>query len=690
MIENGSIFDFGDGCEKVTVGFDGVGSTSLVELRIDSENGDAIGIVALSSTGFGDGESTAPIKRTCGKHKVYMTMHDSGYVTSLRFHNESAPEYIPARACKSDYSDTWEATDMLGRRIPSVEDVKGKKTDKKVGIFYWTWRENSSRKKAVSVAEVLAEHPAAEYNRNHPAWGGDNSEIECHWTEPLYGYYKNSDPYVIRKHASMLAAAGVDFLVFDCTNGSFLWRNAYEPLMEGLRQAKDDGINVPKVVFMLNFAPFHYSQYMLRALYQDMYGIGKYSDLWYMLDGKPLIMAYPECIPAEGICDTDTEILNKIRGFFTFRAPQPLYGRENGGPSRPDHWGWLEIAPQNKYGVREDGSCEQVTVGVAQNANDNRICTCFNDDVPTYGRSYTHKYGHALVTEDSYKYGYNVQEQWDRAIDIDPDHVFITGWNEWNIGLHNYAPWIMDPDSTKLGMVDQYDLEHSRDIEPDKNGYLDTYYLQMAANIRRYKGCVQRQKTSEPKSIDMKGGISQWADVTPVYKNHKGTAANRDWDGYKGWHYENKTGVNDIVGAQVCRDADSIYFLAKCSENVKDAYAEGMMTLYIDADRSKETGWEGYDIRINGMAGKRGYASVEVYAPTAEENSFTWTKIGMCAFRVVGKTAWLQVSRELIGMQGDLNFEFKWSDNLIEKNAVDFYVNGCAAPIGRFNYLYKE
>ena len=92
----------------------------------------------------------------------------------------------------------------------------------------------------------------------------------------------------------------------------------------------------------------------------------------------------------------------------------------------------------------------------------------------TYGRSFTYKDRFSKLTKDSYKYGYNVQEQWERALDIGPDHIFITGWNEWIMGQY-HEPWVLDPDSTQLAMVDQFDREHSRDIEPDKDGYLDSH-----------------------------------------------------------------------------------------------------------------------------------------------------------------------------------------------------------------------
>ncbi len=685
MIENGSVFDFGDGCEKVTVEFDGVVGTSLLYLRLDSEDGAGIATVALAPTDGASGRSVARIAKTSGKRKVFFTNRGGAQVVSLRFHNDPDNVYTPAPECDASVSDVWVATDMLGRKLPEANEV-GERNGKRVGIFYWTWRESFAHKKPANVTKVLAQSPDAEFNRDDPAWGGDDSEIQCHWNEPLYGFYRNSDPYVIRKHASMLSAAGVDFLVFDCTNGSFLWTDAYEPLLNGLHEAMLDGISVPKVAFMLNFAPFHYSEDMLRALYQNMYGIGKYSDLWYYVDGKPLVMAYRECLPEKGICDEDTKILDDMREFFTFRAPQPLYGRENGGPSRPDHWGWLEIAPQNKYGEHDDGGCEMMTVGVAQNASPERICTYFNDK-NTFGRSYTNKFGHKLMTDESYKYGYNVQEQWDNALQASPDRIFITGWNEWCIGLHRGEPWVLDPKSTQLAMVDQYDRERSRDIEPDADGYLDTYYLQMAANVRRFKGACKQQAPSAECNIT---DPAQWESVLPVYKNHKGTAAQRDWDGFKGTHYTNNTGVNDIIEARVCRSSEEILFFARCSENIKDACKENMMTLYIDSDRNKCTGWEGYDIRINGLDSDENGASVELYTPTSEENSFTWVKIGSCKMDVKGDMMWLTVSRTLIGLERKLNIEFKWSDNLTEKNAMDFYVNGCAAPIGRFNYLFKE
>ncbi len=678
--------DFGSGSISARIRFADSPNTSLGILYAD---GQAIGTVALSSgTNPDNTEARCEIDPTAGVHEVTIAVR--GHAKLLSFEPSAEAAYagmtyepVPERAIVDMGYDTWEATDMLGRRVASVEDVGAKKRDKKVGVFYWTWHEGHADRRPVDVVEVLDKFPAAEYRADHPAWG--DTPFQCFWHEPLYGFYRNSDPYIIRHHAVLLAAAGVDFMCFDCTNGALLWRSAYEPLFKGLQEARRDGIKVPKIAFMLNFAPCETSMYMLRALYQNLYKPGLYSDLWFMLDGKPVVMGYPESLDVEPVCETDRRLLAEIKEFFTFRPGQPGYGC---GPGRPDHWGWLEIYPQHKYVTRPDGSCELVTVGVGQNANADRICTHFND-VKTFGRSYTFAHGHERITPDSYKQGYNVQEQWERALDLDPDMVFVTGWNEWIMGQW-HEPWLSDNESTQLAMVDQYDREHSRDIEMDKDGYLDTYYLQLAHNIRRFKGASPRPTVSPAGLVNLQSSRTAWHTVTPVYRNPKGTTIHRDWDGFGDCHYTNTSGRNDIIEARVSRDEHNLYFRVRCAAPLSPREGEGWMTLFLDTDRTKATGWEGYDFVIGRLPGSRGQASVERYVPTLTPGSFTWESVGTASLRIDGDSLTLAIPRALVGLEGALDFEFKWSDHMQEPSVMDFYVNGDAAPIGRFNYLFKE
>ena len=111
------------------------------------------------------------------------------------------------------------------------------------------------------------------------------------------------------------------------------------------------------------------------------------------------------------------------------------------------------------------------------------------------------------------------------------------------------------------------------------------------------------------------------------------------------------------------------------------------MRLFIDLDRDKTTGWEGYDFVVN-RVNPGDSATVE-----KSTNSWNWQKTGSAEYVVNGKTLVIKIKRSLLGITTStpINLEFKWSDNMQEDgNIMDFYVNGDVAPGGRFNYIYNE
>ena len=426
----------------LTVRFAGKEGCSIVNLAADTPENIILSFSVSDWIGFPEKNiAHVTIEGMAGVHTLYFIPHDEQLqILSAEIGEENpVAEYVPVpdEALIDMESSQWAAVDELDRKVADAEDVRGYRSDRKVGIFYWTWRSGEYEMEPLNLSKMLREYPAAEYNENHPAWGGKDIRTSTSWNEPLYGFYRNSDPYIIRRHAQLLADAGVDMVMFDCTNGSLVWKESYEPLLEGFRAARADGINAPRFAFMMNFGPCQTTEEMLRAVYQEIYKPGRYRDLWYLHEGKPVVMAYPESLPETGSCEKDTRLLNEIREFFAFKPGQPSYGF---GPTQSRMWGWLEKYPQHKYGCRPDGSCEMMTVGVAQNCNDELLCTYFNN-TKTYGRSYTHAYGHKLLDETSYKYGFNFEEQWNRAIDCDPEFVFVTGWNEWIMGRW-HEPWV--------------------------------------------------------------------------------------------------------------------------------------------------------------------------------------------------------------------------------------------------------
>jgi len=574
-------------------------------------------------------------------------------------------------------SDQWAATDGLGRRLPGEPEVGATRKDKFVAIFYWTWHQgdDDTTYQVKNITEIVRKYPEAMKDYHHPAWGTKQPGF-FYWEQPLFGYYKTTDAWVLRKHAELLADAGVDAVFFDCTNGTITWQDSYEALLNAWDKAQKDGVKVPKIASMLPFGPSENALVSLRQLYHDLYQPGRYKNLWFFWKGKPCIMGYPDKL-------TDSAEDREIAGFFTFRPGQPDYVN---GPKRNDQWGWLENYPQHGYVKSENGKFEQVTVGVAQNAcpATNGHCSAFN--LPgSFGRNFSQRNGFDPRV-DGYLYGWNFQEQWDRAFEVDPELVFITGWNEYIAG--QWLPrdsWTGDP----FSFVDQFDWNHSRDIEPNKGwgDKGDSYYMQLVANVRRFKGMDAPAKTSAPKTIKI-GNTSDWADVLPEYKHYKGNTMHRDHPGRYDKYYKNNSGRNDIVGAKVARDGEKIYFYAETAEKLTPITDRNWMMLFIDIDRNKSTGWNGYDFIVNRLSPKGNKVIVERNVAGRWE----WEPVAETNYAVRNNKLELEISRDILNLIGkDISIEFKWNDNMQENgNIMDFYVNGDTAPGGRFNFVYSE
>jgi hypothetical protein len=553
------------------------------------------------------------------------------------------------------------ATDALGRKLPTYEEVGDLKKDKFVGLFYWTWHTEQSKNNApYNTTEYLSRDPKAKEDFNHPIWPKKNSP--WFWSEPLFGYYINTDEWVLRKHAELLADAAVDVIIFDCTNGNFTWKESYMKLCEVFAKARKDGVRTPQIAFMLPFGASSGAKEIITALYADLYKKGLYTDLWFNWKGKPLIMAYPE-IAADA----------ERRNFFTFRPGQPVYDK---GPERKDHWGWLEIYPQHGF-VKTSAGFEQAVVGVAQNWSKERGLTAMNAP-GSFGRSYTSQKGQ-INEPGAVNYGYNFQEQWDRALEIDPEFIFITGWNEWIAGRAEF--WGKQTNA----FPDEFDQEGSRDIEMMKGGHGDNYYYQMLSNIRRFKGMDKPQKVSDPVSITIDGKFKEWESVSPKYGSYKGNTVHRDSPGWGSLYYTNISGRNDIVAAKVARDKDYIYFYVETAAPLSSKTDPAWMRIFIDIDLNKNTGWEGYDFVINRVSpGTKAHLEKTDFA-------WDWKPVGELEYAVKEDQIEFKVPRALLGLKEGLNFGFKCQDNTKSDNDImDFWINGDAAPAGRAYYLYKS
>ncbi len=555
----------------------------------------------------------------------------------------------------------WPAVDALGRSLPLAEEVGPPRAGRFVGIFYFLWHQDVPRRSAtergpLDIAKIKAQDPDALKKPDSPLWGAIGASH--YWGEPLYGYYRSTDPWVLRRHAQLLADAGIDTLIFDTTNAE-TYPEVYRALCQVYRKIRQEGGRTPQIAFMLNTE----ARQTALKLYHDLYQPGLYPELWFRWMGKPLMI----CDPAEAN--------DELRQFFTLRRAHWPFTLTN----TPRAWHWEAAYPQ-PYGYVDDADQpEQVNVSVAQNlrASDAKVTNMSFGDAR--GRSFHDRQEDtALGAVDK---GYNFQEQWKRAFELQPPFVMVTGWNEWIAGRWG------KPDGP-LTFVDQFDEEFSRDIEPMKGGHADNYYWQLVANVRRFKGAPGLPLASASKRIRIDKDFDQWKDVAPEFLDHYGETAPREFDGVAGLHYRNNSGRNDIVAAKVARDASRVYFYVRTAAPISPSTGSNWMWLFIDADQNAATGWQGFDFIVNRFVNSDGTTWLE-----KNEGGWNWKKVEKIKFRMQGNELHLVIPRKALGQgQGvqPVVLDFKWADNLQQPGEImDFYLSGDVAPGGRFKYRYK-
>ena len=567
-----------------------------------------------------------------------------------------------AAGAASNPGTPWPAMDALGRKLPTPDEAGPPQTNRFVGIFYFQWLvpempipKSPNWDGPHDVSKILARDPDALKKPDSPLWGRIG---EYHfWSEPLWGYYRSADPWVIRRHAQLLADAGVDTLILDATNAE-TYRTVYLALCAVFQQVRQTGGRTPQLAFMLNTQAGATAQ----TLYNEFYKPGLYPEMWFRWQGKPLLICDPAAVTPE------------LREFFTLRAAHWPFTLTN----TPYAWHWEATYPQ-PYGYTDDPSQpEQVVVSVAQNlrAKDGKVTNMSSGEAR--GRSFHD--GRQDPSAGAVNQGHNAQEQWQRAFELKPPFVLVTGWNEWIAGRWG------EPKGP-LVFVDQLDQEFSRDIEPMTGGHGDNYYWQLVANVRRYKGAPPLPKSSPPKTIRIADGFDQWRDVLPEFGDHIGETMPRDFAGVAGQHYTNRSGRNDLVASKVARDAKNLYFQVRAREALTPSTGSNWMWLLLDADQNPATGWEGYDFVVNRVPYAKGKSWLE-----KNTGGWNWKRVSPVSVRVDGNELQLVIPRKMLGLtksRTQVAVDFKWADNLQRPGAImDFYVSGDVAPEGRFNYRY--
>jgi len=430
-------------------------------------------------------------------------------------------------------------------------------------------------------------------------------------------------------------------------------------------QMRKEGINTPQIIFTTN----SFSGKTMNKLYDEFYAFSLFDDLWFKWEGKPLIL---------GIAD-DPDLRAEVKNFFTIKYSWAWTDTKN----KPNHWQWLDTYPQD-YGWSTDPTVpEQIVVSVASHPTRTMGSSYHNNSQPLVNNQY--------VTDFTGQ-GLHFAEQWTRALEVDPKVIMVTQWNEWfasrfiwdqGDGIYAGRP-IKNGDSY---FVDAFTEEFNRDMVPMKGGHTDNYYYQLIANIRKFKGMAAPQVFSTPTTIDIDGDFSQWTNISPVFKDPLGDTMHRNFRGYDpAVTFVNNTGRNDIIESRATYDNSNVYLYAKTAQNLTAYSDTNRMLLYIDADRNKGTGWEGYDYVVNTTVISATETTLKKW------DGKTWTNEITIPYKMAGNELQLSLPRAAVMMENNVpEFYFHWADNTQKLNDIaSFFTEGESAPDRRFNFNFSS
>jgi hypothetical protein len=536
--------------------------------------------------------------------------------------------------------EPWAATDGLGRELPGYKECGRPKRDKFVGVFYFLWLGGHEEAGPHDITQIM-QQPEGERQ-----WGQKN--IFHWWGEPRFGYYRMDDEWVIAKHAQMLADAGIDVVIFDVTNG-FTYKDHYLKLCKVFTEIRARGGKTPQVSFLFNSKHVETT----RQVFDDFYRPGLYKDLWFEWQDKPLLMTNPEELPEE------------ILDFFTIRRSWAWTKGQKWFGDGEDKWPWIDKTPQAFGWHDDDDEPEYVPVAAASHP------------VNSIGRSHKKGFQPPPAGQDA-TLGTYFQEQWDRALELDPEFIFITGWNEWVAQRfiydgkkpRNFADGTINPGDTWF--IDQFSIEYSRDCEPMRGGFEDNYYYQMVANVRKFKG------------------VEKWCS----WRDDIGDTRHRNHPGYAAaGPYVNNWGRNDIVACSVSKEGTNLIFSAETAEPLTADIDSTWMNLLIRNPDSDDRGWEGFQFRMRPES--RTVAAFEQWVsnhwkqaePAPDNFSNGWKKIASVPIKLTQKKITVSVPRKSIG-EKFRTLEIKWFDHMPEPlDVLDFQDHGDTAPNNRFRYV---
>lgn len=611
-------------------------------------------------------------------------------------------------------------TDGVGRK---TEPRGMADTGKYVGIFYFMWLGNDSLHDGIyDISKILEANPDLRYDTGkNPLWVLSESpyydpsvspeERYHYFEEPLYGYYRSDDPWVVRRHLELLSYAGVDFLYLDFTNAAWTGTDAVNVypestyvLLDAILEMQAAGMDVPKIVPMV-CNPYTGGVVVCSKIVERVYEMYyakdnfKYKNCWFTADpvrnpsGKPLIVTY----------NARREYFTNAAAYDAFWYKKVVWPNAVNEYSYKNGFPWIDFTqPQENY----DGV---MNVSVAQHfgnwSSEAYLAVAEDKEYKYRGRSATGGEQYAVNTNDDEKavYGANFEEQWARAINYEGDDevwmVTVTGWNEW------IARKLRLEGQTRGVFVDTFSVSFSRDTEMMRDGgYADNFYMQLAGNIAKFKRRDGQPFTAvwEKRTVEYTD-LSSWEGVKAKYLDFSADTVNRDFhsvgDQYR---YTDTTARNDIQYLKIANDENYLYLLINAKSLSERSEGDRCwMNVYLATGESG--GWESYNYVINrSFNGDKG--SIERLGTDGSGKIRTEVLSQQADIYVENDCVSLRIPLSAIGVSGNSEIGVKACDNIFANTPTEendgvgcyafgdvmaFYCGGDSAPMGRLNYAYR-
>jgi len=363
----------------------------------------------------------------------------------------------------------------------------------------------------------------------------------------------------------------------------------------------------------------------------------------------------------------------EVRDFFALRESWAWTKNQKWFGDGRDKWPWLDHTPQTPGWHDSPDRPEAISVAIAEHP------------VGNIGRSF-HAGKQPPPNKTATEQGLYFAEQWEHALKVDPQFVFVTGWNEWiaqrflNKGGIKLLGQPLAPGDTYF--VDQYSQEFSRDIEPMHGGHGDAYYYQLVSYIRKYKG-VRPLPPLKSQPITIDGKFDDWPSVHPEFRDTLHDTVQREHPSWKNEPaFSDKTARNDIACAKVSVTDQNIYFYCRARTTLTPPAADNWMTLLIDADHDWKTGCQGYEYAVL----MRTVSERTLSLCQIDKNGQVLGTPVPVDFRYARNELELAVPRAALKLtNAKFNLRFKWLDNVpLSADTDAWLLHGDAAPNGRF------